>query len=319
MTPEDGRPFRTEIETGRLAPDSPLPRAAAALMAHAAFVDPGSTFPVFDALAAAVLDGSPDQARDTLLEGLPWTATGSAAARPVPEALWDGFWALVARPPAGPVDPLAFTTSVVALGALYDAELLARCEAALGGVPSVAQLLATPEVRLRNADLDGLPAGSLGAELARMLAAQGYDLEVIDADTVVLDGPWPAQNRTNRRILQLHDIWHLVAGYGFTPAGEIAISGFQLAQFGQNYAARFLAVVAALAAVHMTPLAFPLLTLMLEGWRHGRTTPPLLALPWHTLLARPIAELRADLGVRLFTSRVAGLFDATPAAAPQAA
>ena len=85
-----------------------------------------------------------------------------------------------------------------------------------------------------------------------MLNSNGYDIEVIDADNVVLPGDYPAQNRTNRRILQLHDIWHLVGGYGFTGAGEVAISGFQMAQFGQNYSTRFLATVATKVGNHTT-------------------------------------------------------------------
>ena len=64
--------------------------------------------------------------------------------------------------------------------------------------------------------------------------------EVINPDDVVSCCPrsFAAQNRTNRRILQLHDVWHLFAGFGFTAQGEVAISGFQLAQFGQNYSTR---------------------------------------------------------------------------------
>ncbi len=305
--------FEAEVESGRIALDPPC-RAAAALMAHVAFVDPRAVPPVYDALAHAFLDHA-DPA-DTLAAApeLAFVAGGPAAARALPPALWDAFWAIAGTMPAGPVDPLAFTSAVVALGAHYDAEMLARTEAALLDWPCVHDLLREPEVRMRTDDLRGRPAPSLGAALLEMLESQGYDLEVIDADTVVLDGPFPAQNRTNRRILQLHDIWHLVAGYGFTGAGEVAISGFQLAQFGQNYSARFLATVATLLAFHAPAIAPLMLRVMLEGWRHGRATPPLIQLPWHQLIERSIPALRAELGVVPFASPTARMFEEMEAA-----
>ena len=54
-----------------------------------------------------------------------------------------------------------------------------------------------------------LAEDSLGTNLLDMLASKGYDLEVINPDDVMLPPVFAAQNRTNRRILQLHDVWHL--------------------------------------------------------------------------------------------------------------
>ncbi|WP_448581237.1 Coq4 family protein [Thermaurantiacus sp.] len=300
--------FEAEVESGRINLHAGFERAAAALMAHTAFVDPRAVPAVFDALARA-LDVPPDARAEALAADLGFLATGSPAERTLPRPLWDAFWAIAAVMPQGPVDPLAFTASVVALGTHYDSDMLARSEAALFDWPCVVELLREPEVRMKTADLAGRAADSLGTALLTMLEAQGYDLEVIDADTVVLPGPYPAQNRTNRRILQLHDIWHLVAGYGFTGAGEVAISGFQLAQFGQNYSARFLATVATLLAFHAPPLAEPMLHVMLDGWRHGRATPPLIHTPWHRLLDQPIPAIRAELGIRPFESATTAMFE----------
>tara|TARA_R110000787_G_scaffold67411_2_gene151079 strand:+ start:78936 stop:79349 length:414 start_codon:yes stop_codon:yes gene_type:complete len=127
-----------------------------------------------------------------------------------------------------------------------------------------------------------------------MLNSNGYDIEVIDADNVVLPGDYPAQNRTNRRILQLHDIWHLVGGYGFTGAGEVAISGFQMAQFGQNYSTRFLATVATKVGNHTPAVMDMLLSVTFDGWRHGRATSELIAEPWHERIADPISKISTD-------------------------
>lgn len=292
------------------------PLAAGAWLTHAAFVQPERQVAIIDALADAM--AAPIDARiGRVVAALAPTLDDGLPAATVPTPLWDGFWAIAGAPPDAVIDPVAFTLRVVALGQLYDDALIARCEAALLRHACVPALLALPERRLRTADLECYPDGSLGAALLTMLRAQGYDLEVIDADSVVLPG-WPAQNRTNRAILQLHDVWHLLAGYGFTGAGEVAISGFQLAQFGQNYSTRFLAATVTLAALSLPPLADMLLGVALDGWRHGRATPDLMARPWPELLGRDIATLRNELGVTPFASETARMMEGMEAAAKAA-
>lgn len=270
----------------------------AALMTIAAFVDPIAQVPIFDAIAAAMAGSSDDEERAaSIATALPWVTQGKARVA-LPPALWDAFWTIVAKPPSRDEGELDLTTAVVALGHHYDTRLIDACEAALLEFASVHDLIAQPEVRLKTTDLEGHAHDSLASDLLSMLTENGYDLEVIDADTVVLPGDYPAQNRTNRRILQLHDVWHLVAGYGFTGAGEVAISGFQLAQFGQNYSARFLATVATKAVVHTPMLAELLLNVAFDGWRHGRATQELIAVPWHKRIADPISRIRRDLAIQ---------------------
>ena len=308
--------FEAWVETGAPPLREQPELALAALMTTAAFVDPVAQVPIFDAIAEALAAGTDAGRRAEIIEAaLPWVVEGKprvAVARP----LWDGFWAIVGQPPGeqrggGELD---FTLRVVALGELYDQRLIDQCEAALLEFDSVHALLAEPEVRMKTSDLEGHAPDSLATDLLKMLTAQGYDLEVIDADTVVLPGDYPAQNRTNRRILQLHDIWHLLGGYGFTGAGEVAISGFQMAQFGQNYSTRFLATVASGTAFHLPPLTDLVLNVTFDGWRHGRTTQELLALPWHERIADPISKIRQDLGMTALESEAVRQLDALTAA-----
>jgi ubiquinone biosynthesis protein Coq4 len=286
-----------------------LPLAAAALMAHAAFVEPERQIGIFDAIAEAWLDSKGADARRALLQERLGTLSpplSAADAWKTPKAIWDAFWAVAdagADRQAGGSQALNLTMRVVNIGTHYDQELLLRCERAVLMHPDVHRLLGEPEVRMTTNDLRNRPPASLGTVLLDMLTTKGYDLEVIDADTVLLPPQFPAQNRTNRRILQLHDVWHLFADYGFTAQGEVAISGFQLAQFGQNYSTRFLAVSA--TSICLTQAVDPdqFITLMVEGWRHGRATPPLMSVPWHQLLDTPIPQLRRKLGVKPFQSR----------------
>lgn len=307
--------FETWVETARSPLEEEPALALAALMTTAAFVDPVAQVPIFEAIASATAASDNSSARATeIAAALPWVTAGKPRVA-LPRALWEDYWSIVVEPPSPSAGELDLTLAVVALGNRYDQRMIDACEAALLEFDGVRDLIAQPEVRLTTADLEKHGSDSLAHDLLSMLTANGYDIEVIDADTVVLPGDYPAQNRTNRRILQLHDIWHLVAGYGFTPAGEVAISGFQMAQFGQNYSTRFLATVATKAAVHTPALMDMLLTVMFDGWRHGRATRELIAVPWHRRIADPIERVRADLGIRPLDSAAVRMMEAfTPTA-----
>ena len=302
--------FEQWVETARppLADEPAL--GLAALMTTAAFVDLVAQVPIFDAISDATsASGDPTERATRIAAALPWVAEGKPRVA-LPRPLWDGFWDIIGRPPSPGDGELDLTLAVVALGNHYDQRMIDACEAALLEFESVHDLIAQPEVRLTTADLERHSTDSLAHDLLSMLTANGYDIEVIDADTVVLPGDYPAQNRTNRRILQLHAIWHLVGGYGFTPAGEVAISGFQMAQFGQNYSTRFLATVATKAAFDMPALMDMLLSVTFDGWRHGRATKELIAVPWHQRIADPIDRVRTDLGIRPLDSAAVRMMDA---------
>ena len=307
--------FETWVETARSPLEEEPALALAALMTTAAFVDPVAQVPIFEAIASATAASDNSSARATeIAAALPWVAAGKPRVA-LPRALWEDYWSIVVEPPSPSAGELDLTLAVVALGNRSDQRMIDACDAAVLEFDGVRDLIAQPEVRLTTADLEKHGSDSLAHDLLSMLTANGYDIEVIDADTVVLPGDYPAQNRTNRRILQLHDIWHLVAGYGFTPAGEVAISGFQMAQFGQNYSTRFLATVATKAAVHTPALMDMLLTVMFDGWRHGRATRELIAVPWHRRIADPIERVRADLGIRPLDSAAVRMMEAfTPTA-----
>ena len=312
--------FREDFELGSRTGVPPLdspPLAAAMLMTHAAFVEPERQIAIFDAIANAWLDVNDAAARAASLRELPWLkqATVLSSELTPPRALWDAFWGVVDAEAATPQDTapkdqaLDFTGRVVAIGRHYDAELLMRCERAHYLHEDVRKLLGQPEVRMTTNDLRNWPKDSLGTNLLDMLTTKGYDLEVINPDEVMLPPVFAAQNRTNRRILQLHDVWHLFAGFGFTAQGEVAISGFQLAQFGQNYSTRFLAATTTMMCLRPLVDIDQFIALISEGWRHGRHAPPLMSVEWHKLLGRSITDLRAEMQVAPFKSRTPELLN----------
>jgi ubiquinone biosynthesis protein Coq4 len=312
--------FRSDFELGSCTGVPPLdspPLAAAMLMTHAAFVEPERQIAIFDAIANAWLDVNDAVSRAASLRQLPWLkeATVPSSEWTPPRPVWDSFWGVVDAEPATPQvnapkdQALDFTGRVVAIGRHYDAELLMRCERAHYLHEDVRKLLGQPEVRMTTNDLRNWPKDSLGTNLLDMLTAKGYDLEVINPDDVMLPPVFAAQNRTNRRILQLHDVWHLFAGFGFTAQGEVAISGFQLAQFGQNYSTRFLASTTTMMCLRPLVEVDQFIALISEGWRHGRRAPPLMSVEWHKLLGRSITDLRAEMDVAPFKSRTPELLN----------
>lgn len=284
-----------------------------ALMTTAAFVHPVDQIAIFTAIdeALAHSDDRSVQA-DYISKQLPWVISGKERT-PLPRILWEEFWDIIERPKEEFSSELDLTLAVVALGVHYDQRIIAECEQALLQFDSVKNLIAQPEIRLKTDDLRNHATDSLATDLLNMLTSNGYDIEVIDADTVLLDGDYPAQNRTNRRILQLHDIWHLVGGYGFTGAGEVAISGFQLAQFGQNYSTRFLCTVAAKTAFNAPDFLPLLLSVTFDGWRHGRHAQSLIDAPWHKLIAEPISKIRTDYGLKPLNSPAVQLMETVAA------
>jgi ubiquinone biosynthesis protein Coq4 len=315
-TPKFREDFELWAKTGVPPLESP-PLAAAALMSHAAFVQPERQIAIFDAIASAWLDlDRAGERAASLKQQLPWlTQDVHLESWTTPRQVWDAFWKVVDAEPGAPSDAppkdqaLDFTGRVVAIGFHYDAELLTRCERAHYLHEDVRKLLEQPEVRMTTNDLRNWPKGSLGASLLDMLTSKGYDLEVIDPDTVMLPPVFAAQNRTNRRILQLHDVWHLFAGFGFTAQGEVAISGFQLAQFGQNYSTRFLAATTTAMCLRPVVSVDQFISLISEGWRHGRRAPPLMSVEWHKLLGRSIKDLRKEMNMAAFESRTPELLN----------
>ena len=313
--------FREDFELGCRTGIPPLeaspPLAAAMLMAHAAFVQPERQIAIFDAIAGAWLDLDEDaDRRESLQRQLPWLSAPPVIEEwQTPRAVWGAFWGVVDAEPKAQSDAVAkdnaldFTGRVVVIGMHYDAELLMRCERAHYLHEDVRNLLAQAEVRMTTNDLRNWPKDSLGTNLLDMLTSKGYDLEVINPDDVMLPPVFAAQNRTNRRILQLHDVWHLVGGFGFTAQGEVAISGFQLAQFGQNYSTRFLAATTTMMCLRPVVDINQFISLISEGWRHGRRAPPLMSVEWHKLLGRSIADLRAEMQVAPFKSRTPELLN----------
>lgn len=260
-------------------------------MAWAGFSCPGAIGAVYDNIAAAWL--------------------GSGETPPIPRDLpqaplgpdfWNAFWSAVDDAEKG-YDAASITARVVALGGAVHPDFEAIAESCARCHPGAGAALTRPVPG--RTDLEGLRdcgEGSLGGTLYGMVVDQGYDLEVLDREAIRLNALPPSLRYLNTRILQMHDVWHLVAGYETTASHEIAISAFQLAQFGHNYSAMFLATVTTITHV-VQPAGFPvLMQLISEAWQHGRGSPALMDIEWEEEWNDSIETIRARHGIPVYRS-----------------
>jgi ubiquinone biosynthesis protein Coq4 len=267
--------------------------ALAADFAHAAFAAPEQIAAVYDAAASGWI-GRP-------LNAAPIAAT--APPGPVPDALWRDFWPLAEDAANGRVDAISITARTAALGGLMPVDFVARVAAGAHLFPAVSAAAAGPlPGRINLDDLAGQPAGSLGAAFHALIVDNKFDLEVLDRDALGLSALPKPLDYLNTRILQAHDLWHIVAGYDTTALHEIALSAFQMAQFGHNYSAMFLAVTSTSLALAPPEGFGVVMDVILTAYAHGRETPPLIAVPWEDIWSLDADAIRSRYGVTPYQS-----------------
>jgi ubiquinone biosynthesis protein Coq4 len=264
----------------------------AAALGHAAFAAPERIVEFYDAATTGW--------RASPIEGPSVTPTPHEPA-PISPEFWSALWVQL-DPDQAPPTPGKVTLNTAGLGAHLDDSLKARSAEAALAYPDVREAAQHGEPpRFRLEDLARCPKGSLGATFHDLIVDNGFDLEVLDRDALGLDSLPAPLGYLNARILQCHDLWHIVAGYDTTALHEVGISAFQLAQFGHGYSAMFLAVVAARSVEDPTTFAI-LMDVVFDAWRHGRQTPPLIAIPWADVWREPTEVVRARYRIAPFAS-----------------
>lgn len=151
-------------------------------------------------------------------------------------------------------------------------------------------------------DRDGLlalPEGSLGREIGEWFAreqigAQGLAQAALTARTQL--GAAPPDGGEEKvfltRLLNLHDVFHVVTGYDRDLRGEVAVLAFTLAQTRSPGIAYIL-----LRVLLRTGWNSEMGRLIRQGFRRGLRSAWLIDQDWETLLTRPVDEVRDQLGV----------------------
>jgi ubiquinone biosynthesis protein COQ4 len=168
--------------------------------------------------------------------------------------------------------------------------------------PTAPRLLAEkPSLLRRLSDrpaLEALPAGTLGREYARFMRAGGIDAQGLvdaseEADRTARELPLdPDRDWFYARLRDMHDLWHVLTGYGRDLAGEASLLSFTYAQTRNRGIG---AIV--LASITKGPKGLGWPRYLFRAWRRGRKAALLPAAPWEELLALPLDEVRRRLHV----------------------
>jgi ubiquinone biosynthesis protein COQ4 len=144
------------------------------------------------------------------------------------------------------------------------------------------------------AALEALPVGTLGRTYADFV-----NREQITADGLVeasMEEPNRPDNGPERRLFgerlrDMHDLWHVVTGYGRDLVGEAALLAFSFNQT-RNPGVGFIVAVAWFKAGRGEARR-----LIVDGFRRGGRAAWLPAQDWEALLAQPLDEVRRQLRI----------------------
>jgi len=162
------------------------------------------------------------------------------------------------------------------------------------------RLRALPEGSLGRVYLAFMEREGLSADGLATASDEGYSQRSPDPDVVTF-GDWARDS---------HDLWHVLTGYGRDPLGELCLLGVLYSQIG-NAGTAFIALLGLLQVPFEYPGA-PAIRAVLQGFQIGRSAQWMIAQDWEPLLARPIDEVRAQLGLArpTYYERSAPLHDA---------
>jgi ubiquinone biosynthesis protein COQ4 len=128
---------------------------------------------------------------------------------------------------------------------------------------------------------------------ARDFAASG--LIEVQRGAEAGEPPDPARRWFYDRTNVMHDLWHVLTGYGTDPAGEAALLAFTCGQI-PNRGLLLLVMAAAVLGVWDGNLGWP--RYLFRAWRRGRRATLMTAAPYEELLPRPLEEVRLRLGIQ---------------------
>jgi ubiquinone biosynthesis protein COQ4 len=99
-----------------------------------------------------------------------------------------------------------------------------------------------------------------------------------------------------RRGRDVHDVWHVLTGYGTDALGEACVIAFTYPQT-RNRALGFLAVAAAFE-LHRGKRSAGYLMAAFQAWRHGRQAQWLMPVDYEALFAEPLKRARERLNIK---------------------
>lgn len=96
------------------------------------------------------------------------------------------------------------------------------------------------------------------------------------------------------RLRDIHDLQHVMTGYGRDPVGEVSLLSFMMTQ-NPNRGIRFIVWIATLQYLRQVP-QFDIRTLIREGAAIARQAQWMPAIDWEEKLPQPLSAVRDELG-----------------------
>src|SRR5215469_17291846 len=147
------------------------------------------------------------------------------------------------------------------------------------------------------ASLAALPRGSLGHAYYDFMATANLSAEALVEMSKIRRPAAPDDVTLFRdRNREMHDLFHIVTGYGRDSLGEACLVAFSYAQTKLKGFA-VIAVFAARRIARSRP-GQPVRRAIFEGYRHGRSAGWLPGADWEALLNQPVEAIRAQFAVR---------------------
>ena len=143
--------------------------------------------------------------------------------------------------------------------------------------------------------LKALPAGTLGRAYYEFMASENLSAEgLVKASTIPQSSDDSIWFRERNR--EMHDLLHVVTGYGRDPLGEACLVAFSFAQTKL----KGFALIALFAArrIARTRPGQPVRRAVFEGYRHGRSAGWLPGADWEALLSQPVEAVREQFAVK---------------------
>ncbi len=177
---------------------------------------------------------------------------------------------------------------------LSDEEHLQEMMDAVAVESHAADALAT-RPRLEPIDLQAmaqLPQGTLGRAFADHMLSEGLDVDFFPEQPSGTPDEFLLAH-----LYEVHDIWHVVTGFGTDVAGELGLQAFGAAQFPSKVGVMILSAGLLNTIVTGWGDRDRRLEAITRGWLLGRQARLLFGTRWDTLWETPLVQVRAGFGL----------------------
>lgn len=149
------------------------------------------------------------------------------------------------------------------------------------------------------AALRALPSGSFGRAYLEFMESGNLTADgLVEADATAarrnetVAPVDPDREFFGNRLRDMHDLWHVLTGYGMDEAGEAANLAFTLGQI-PTLGIAFIVATAAVIGPKDATLFWQ--RYLYRAWRRGRRAAQLSVVPYERLLSQPLQEVRRRL------------------------